>query len=130
MIGGDGLTYWDGFDFGPNLSYAEEYEYQGDPGEYPNPAEAAKLTFDDVKTNGYIRGYSDDVEYTMTLVDIADIDGKECYVYVCNTESGDFGAGFAFPYQSDGIYMQGQEGQWVPLTFGDSDLGALHNQLP
>ncbi|MDR1656954.1 MAG: hypothetical protein LBT47_05290, partial [Deltaproteobacteria bacterium] len=74
-----------------------------------------------VKNNGYIPGYSDDVEYTMTLVDIADIDGKECYVYRCDTESGDFSAGFAFPYQSDGIYMQGQQGQWVPLTIGDGD---------
>jgi hypothetical protein len=96
--------YWNGFDFGPNLSYAEECKCQSDPGEYMNPAEAAELTFDDVKNNGYIPGYSDDVEYTMTLVDIADIDGKECYVYRCDTESGDFSAGFAFPYQSDGIY--------------------------
>jgi hypothetical protein len=119
----DGLAYWNGFDFGPNLSYAEEYEYQSDPGAYMNPAEAAKLTFDDVKNNGYIPGYSDKVEYTMTLVDLAEIDGKECYVYRCDTESGDFSAGFAFPYQSGTIYMQGQGGQWVPLIIGDGDNG-------
>jgi hypothetical protein len=42
-----------------------------------NAAEAAKLTFNDAKDTGYIPDYSDSVEYTMTLVDIADIDGDE-----------------------------------------------------
>jgi hypothetical protein len=111
---GDGLPYWNGFDFGPNLSYAEEYEMQGDPGEYMNAAEDAKPTFDAAKDIGYIPGYSDDTEYKMTLVDIADIYGDECYVYRCDGEDG-FAAGFAYAYQAGLIYMQGQMGQWVSL---------------
>jgi hypothetical protein len=112
------LAYWDGFDFGPNLAYAEEYASQSDSGEYMNAAEAAKLTFDDVRDTGHIPGYSDSVEYTMTLVDIADIDGDECYVYRCDGEDG-FAAGFAYAYQIGDIYMQGQGGQWVPIIWGD-----------
>jgi hypothetical protein len=106
---------WDGFDFGPNLAYAEEYEYLGDPGDYVYPHEGAKITFHAVKDNEYITGYSDSVEYKMTLVDITDIDGKECFVYRCDGED-DFAAGFAYDYQGEGIYMQGQGGQWVLLT--------------
>ncbi|MDR1314157.1 MAG: hypothetical protein LBQ12_10805 [Deltaproteobacteria bacterium] len=115
----DDLAYWNGFDFGPNLSYAEEYKLQGDPGDYLNPAEAAKATFDGVKIHGYIPGYSDSKEYTMTLVDLADLNGEECYVYRC--DGGGFAAGFAYAYQSGTIYMQGQGGQWVPLAIGDGD---------
>jgi hypothetical protein len=119
MGGGGDLAYWDGFDFGPNLGYAEEYEIQGDPGEYMNPAEAAKLTFDGARLNGYIPGYNDDTEYMITLVDLADIDGEECYVYRC--EGGSFAAGFACAYQISDVYMQGQAGQWVRLDIGDGD---------
>lgn len=111
-------AYWNGFDFGPNLIYAEEYESQGYTDEYLNAAEAAKLTFNDAKDTGYIPDYSDSVEYTMTLVDIEDIDGDECYVYRCDGEDG-FAAGFAYSYQVGDIYMQGQGGQWVVLIWGD-----------
>jgi len=81
---GSDLPYWNGLNFGPNLTYAEEYESKGVSGEYIKAAEAAKLTFDDVKSSGYITDYSDSVEYTMALVDITDIDDKECYVYRCD----------------------------------------------
>ena len=111
------LSYWNGFDFGPNLSYAEEYEISGDPGEYMNAAEAAKQTFDSVKLGGNIPGYSDNEQYTMTLSELADINGEECYVYRC--DGGSFAAAFAFAYQSGVIYMQGQGGQWVLLNIGD-----------
>jgi hypothetical protein len=118
---GDGLAYWDGLDFGPNLSYAEEYELQGDPGEYMNAAEAAKLAFEGARLNGYIPGYSDAMEYMMTLVDLTDIDGEECYVYRC--DGGSFAAGFAYAYQIGDVYMQSQSGQWVRLDIGDGDYG-------
>lgn len=113
------IPYWDGLDFGPNLSYAEEYEIQGDPGEYMNAAEAAKLTFEAAKLGGHIPGYNGSVAYTMTLTDLADVNGEECYVYRCG--GGAFGAGFAYAYQSGGIYMQGYGGQWVPLDAGSTD---------
>ncbi|MDR1558210.1 MAG: hypothetical protein LBS84_00685 [Clostridiales bacterium] len=109
------LPYWNGFDFGPNLSYSEEYEIQGDPGEYLNAAEAAKLTFDTMKANGNIPEYSDGLEYEMVLVDLADIEGEECYVYRLDVgePSGTIGAAYAYAYQSGNIYMQGYGGQWV-----------------
>jgi hypothetical protein len=110
---GEGLAYWNGLDFGQNLTYDEEYEMQGDPGEYMDCAESAKVVFDEVKSNGNIAGYSDNTEYKMTLVDLTDINGEECRVYRC--EGGDFAAGFAYAYQSGGIYMQGLGGEWVKL---------------
>jgi hypothetical protein len=112
-VADDDPAYWDGFDFGQNLSYAEEYVIQSDPGDYMSAAEAAKLTFDSAKLNDYIPGYSDDTEYTMTLIDLADIDGEECYVYRC--EGSDFTAELACAYQIDDIYMQDQSGQWERL---------------
>jgi hypothetical protein len=126
---GDEPAYWDGFNFGPNLSYAEEYEYQGDPGEYMNPAEAAKLVFDDCKRNGYIPEYSDETEYRMVLVDLADFEGEECYVYRLDVDepTGTIGAAYAYAYQRGIIYMQGLGGQWVPLTIDDGDYGEEDN---
>jgi hypothetical protein len=115
---GDGLAYWNGFDFGPNLSYSEEYESQGDPGDYLNAAEAAKLTFNNAKDTGYIPGYSDSVEYTMTLVDIADIDGDEFYVYRCDVDDA-LAVVFAYAYKIGDIYMQIEGGEWVPIIWGD-----------
>lgn len=111
--GGEDLAYWNGFDFGSNLTYDEEYETQGDSGEYINAAEAAKVVFDEVKANGNISGYSENTEYKMTLVDLMDVNGEECYVYRC--DGGAYGAGFAYAYQSGSIYMQGYGGQWVPM---------------
>lgn len=109
---GDDLPSWNGFDFGPNLSYAEEIAPQGDFGDYPSPAEAAMLTFRAMRDDGRIQDYSDAKEYLMTLVDLAEINGEECYVYRC--EDGEsYGAGFAYAYQSGSVYMQGQGGQWV-----------------
>ncbi|MDR1511017.1 MAG: copper amine oxidase N-terminal domain-containing protein, partial [Synergistaceae bacterium] len=116
---GDSLLYWNGFDFGPNLEYAEEHTSQGDPGEYLNAAEGAKLIFDAMKANGNIPAYSDSLQYTMTLVDLADINGEECYVYRLDVDepSGTIGAAYAYAYQSVNIYMQGQGGQWVMIEY-------------
>jgi hypothetical protein len=110
---GDDLPYWDGFDFGPNLEYAEEYEYRSDAGEYKNPAEGAKLTFDTMRENGNIPDYSDDKEYVMTLVDLTDVEDEECYVYSLDWGSETEGAAYAYAYQSGNIYMQGQMGMWI-----------------
>lgn len=110
------IPYWNGFYFGPNLEYAEEYQLMSDPGEYLNPAEAAKLTFDTMRDNGNIPDYSDGTEYTMTLVDLTDIEDGECYVYrldIDAPENDTLGAAYAYAYQSGNIYMQGQMGIWV-----------------
>lgn len=108
-------AYWNGFDFGPNLEYAEEYKSEGDSGDYNNPAEGAKLTFDTMRDNGYIQDYSDETTYTMTLVDLADIESEECYVYSLDWGSDTAGAAFAYAYQSGNIYMQGQMSMWVQV---------------
>ncbi len=107
--------YWNGFDFGPNLEYTEEHLSVGDPGDYLNAAEAAKLTFDTMRDKGNVPEYSDSAHYTMTLIDITDIEGEECYLYRLDVESpdGTNGAAYAYAYQSGNIYMQGQGGQWV-----------------
>ena len=107
------LPYWDGFDFGPNLEYAEEYDYQSDAGDYKNPAEAAKLTFEAMRDNENIPDYSGEASYTMTLTDIEDIEGEECYVYSLDWGSDTAEAEYAYAYQSGNIYMQGQMGMWI-----------------
>ena len=119
----DDLPYWNGLDFGPNLEYDEEFIIQGDPGEYLNAAEAAKLTFEAMRDNGFIpehdkntRYYTptEDVQYTMTLVDLIDILGEECYVYrlIVDDPNGELGTAFAFAYQSGNIY-QGYGSEWL-----------------
>ena len=104
-------------DLPPNLTYSEEYTLEGDSGDYANAAEAAKLVFDYCKENEHIPTYSDETLYTMVLVDLADIEGEECYVYRLDIDepTGTIGAAYAYAYQSGGIYMQGYGGQWVPL---------------
>lgn len=111
------LAYWNGFDFGQNLTYEEKYEHMGDSGEYLNAAESAKLTFDIVRDNGNIPEYSDDTEYKMIFVDIKDIESEECYVYVLDIDepTGTKGAAYAFAYQSGNIYMEGYGSQWVMI---------------
>lgn len=101
--------------FAPNLSYGVEYEIMGDSGEYLSAPEAAKVTFDIMKNNGSIPEYSDDIEYTMVLVDLTDIQGEECYVYRLDADepTGTIGASYAYAYQSGNIYMQGYAGEWV-----------------
>jgi hypothetical protein len=111
--GDDEPAYWDGLDFGENLSYVEEFVIAGDPGDYMNAAEAAKLTFDGASRGGYIPDYSDDTWYLMTLVDLAEIDGEECYIYRC--EAAGFTASFACAYQIGVAYMQYPGGQWELL---------------
>ncbi len=112
----DALVDWNGLDFGPNLSYAEEYNSAADPGEYLSAAEAAKLSFGLAKAQGAIPGYSDDNEYTMTLVDLAAVEGEECYIYRCD---GDMvSAQFAYALESGLLYTQNQGGAWLPLLDG------------
>ena len=107
--------YWNGLDFGPNLEYAEEYVSMSDSGDYLNPAEAARLTFDTMRDKGNIPEYSDSEQYTMTLVDIADVVGEECHIYRLDVENpdGTIGAAYAYAYQSGNIYIEGHGGQWV-----------------
>lgn len=104
-------------DLPPNLTYSEEYTLEGDSGDYANAAEAAKLVFDYCKENEHIPAYSDETLYTMVLVDLADIEDEECYVYRLDIDepTGTLGAAYAYAYQSGNIYMQGYGGQWVPL---------------
>lgn len=112
----DDLPYWNGMDFGPNLEYYEEYQLQGDPGEYLNAAEGAKLTFDIMRENGNIPGeYSDDTHYTMVLIGLEEIESEECYIYRLEVDepTGTIGAAYAYAYQSGNIYMQGYGSQWV-----------------
>jgi hypothetical protein len=106
------LPYWSGFDFGPNLEYAEEYAAESDPGDYKN---AAEVTFDTARDNENIPEYSDGTSYTMTLIEIDSIDDKECYVYRLDIDepTGTLGAGYAYAYESGNIYMQGYGGQYV-----------------
>ena len=108
-------VYWNGFNFGPNLNYNEEFEIEADPGEYLSAAEGAKLTFDAMKENGNIPEYSDAVAYEMILVDLTDVEGEECYVYRLDSDeqTDTIGAGYAYAYQSGNMYMQGQGGLWV-----------------
>jgi len=119
----DDLPYWNGFDFGVNLEYIEEYEIMGDPGEYMNAAEAAKYTFDIARDNDNIPEYNDSTEYTMVLVDLdEDIGGEECYVYRLDIDepAGTLGAAYACAYQSGNIYMQGYGGQYILIAADDS----------
>ena len=111
----DDLPYWNGLNFGPNLSYEEEYSYEGDPGEYLNAAEGAQFTFETMKANDTIPEYDDDMQYIMTFVDLTDVNDEECYIYRLSIDepSGTIGAAYAYAYQSGNIYMQGQGGEWV-----------------
>ena len=103
-----------------NFEYIEEYEIQGDSGDYLNAAEAAILTFDMVKNNGSIPDYSDNTVYTMVLVDLTDIDGEECYVYRLDVAdpTGTIGAAYAYAYQSGNVYIQGEGNKWVQTAAG------------
>lgn len=103
------LAYWNGFNFGPNLGYNEEYENRSDPGEYVNAAEAAKRTFDALKSGTHIPQYSDDTEYTLVLVNMDDIEGEPCYIYRLD----DIQFGCAYAYQSGNVYYEKSDGAWV-----------------
>lgn len=100
---------------GQNYTYAEEYVIQSDPGEYLGAAESAELVFVEMRDNGNIPEYSDDLQYKVTLTDLTDVNGEECYVYRLDADepSGTVGAAYAYAYQSGNIYMQGSGGQWV-----------------
>ena len=116
--GGDEPPWWDGFDFGPNLAYSEEYQIASDSGEHLNAAEAAKLTFDTMRDKGFIPEYSDDAQYMMVLVDLTEIEGEECYIYRLDIDDehnndGTLGAAYAYARRSGNIYIEGQMSQWV-----------------
>jgi hypothetical protein len=118
-----GRPYWGDLDFGPNLVYADEYQGRIDPDARRNAAEDAKVMFDDLVRCGYVPG--DDPPYTMTLIDLADVNGSQSYVYRC--ENGkNFIALFA--RQSDGTCLQARGGEWTPLEMGDGDEDAESNQ--
>lgn len=101
-----------------NFTYAEEFTISGDSGEAITPAEAAQITFNSMRDNGSIPQYSDEVQYTMTLVDLMNINGDECYIYKLDGEGTDSGAGYAYNYQNGEIYMQGHGGEWVEPALG------------
>lgn len=73
-----------------------------------------------MRDHGNIPEYSDETQYTMTLVDLVDIEGEECYLYRLDPDepTGTIGAAYAYAYQSGNIYMQGQGGQWVQPVEG------------
>lgn len=111
------LPPWNGFDFGPNLTYSEEYELASDAGDYLNAFVAAKVVFEMARDNGNVPEYSDDTEYTMVLVGLEAIEGtdQECYLYRLDVAepTGTIGAAYAYGYQSGNIYMQGFGEQFV-----------------
>ena len=113
--GDDDTAHWDDAGSRPNLVYVEEYQLMSDSGDNLNAAEAAKLTFDAVRDGGAVTEYSDDTQYMMTLIDLMNINGEECYVYRLDVDepSGTVGAAYACSYQSGSIYMQGFGGEWV-----------------
>lgn len=109
-IGDNGLAYWNGLNFGPNLFYSEEVPSTSDAGEYLNAAEAAIHVFEQMHER--FDEYSETTEYLMTLMEIAAINEEECYVYSC-VWGETSGIGLAYAYQSGNIYIQGQAGEWV-----------------
>ena len=119
------VPYWNGMDFGTNLKYFEEYQLDADAGDNLNAAEAAKVTFDTMKNGGNIPDYSDDTEYTMTFIDLMNIDNEECYVYRLDIGNSDtLGASYAYAYQSGNIYMQGMSGTWIIPESDESEDNA------
>ena len=124
------LPQWNGFDFGRNLEYSEEYIQEGDPGEYISTYEAAAYIFNRLKENGNIPEYSDSTEYTMVLVGIEKIGeaDEECYIYRLDVAepTGTVGAAYAYAYKSGNIYMQGYESQWVIVYTGRGVLFTMN----
>ena len=61
----------------------------------------------------------------MVLIDLSDIEDEECYVYRLDVgePSGTIGAAYAYAYQSDNIYMQGQGGQWLLIVIDNGNSG-------
>jgi len=124
----DEIPYWDGMDFGPNVSYDEETTLLADPGEYQTPAEAARDTFERVRDNKYIPEYSDDTEYTMVFLGLEECGGEECYVYRLEIDepTGTLGAAYAYAYQSKNIYIKVDDGEFVFILGGDPNQ--LYNE--
>ncbi|MDR1642977.1 MAG: hypothetical protein LBT59_25070 [Clostridiales bacterium] len=117
------LPYWNGLDFGPYLSYDEKFEIEGDPGEYLDAAQSAMVTFYAAQANGNLPEYSEDTQYLMTLVDLRDIQGEECYIYTLDLDDpeGVLGAAYGYAYQSGRIYMEGYGSEFVLII--DADQG-------
>lgn len=117
-------AYWSGFNFGPNLEYAEEFEISKDLSGYTNAPEAAKYVFDTMRDNDHIPEYSDGTNYIMVLVDLTEIEGEQCYVYRLDVDepTGTIGAAYAYAYESENIYMQGFGGQWLLETTSGTDF--------
>jgi hypothetical protein len=114
----DELPPWNGYNFGPNLEYREEYISEGDPGEYLSTYEAAKLVFTTVKGRGNIPVETDNTAYTILLTGIETIgeSNEECYIYMLEIAEPDGMVGapsYAYAYQSGNLYFQGDDMQWV-----------------
>ena len=125
--GDDDLPIWNGYDFGPNLEYSEEYTPEGDPGEYLSTYEAAKLVFTTVKEKGNIPEETGNTEYMIVLTGIETIgeSNEECYVYRLEITEPDGVVGapsYAYAYQSGNLYMQDDESQWVLVYPGIGGL--------
>jgi len=114
------IDNWTADDFFPNLSYAEEYEFQDKSDGYLNASEAANTVFNDLKDSDRIIDYNDNVEYTMTLIDVISIYGEDSYIYRC--DGGNFSEEFAYSYQSGDTYRQDRDGDWVSLTWHGDDV--------
>jgi hypothetical protein len=115
--------YWENINFGQNLSYGQEYTITGDSGDYVNAAESAKLTFDCLKENAGIPGYSDTLQYKLTLTDIGNINGDECYVYRLDLlgDTVETIASYAYCYQSELVYKYTDDGGTELIGGEDSD---------
>lgn len=80
--GDEDVPKWDGFDFGQNIEYAEEYEIVGDPGDNLRPWEAAKALADGT----LIELYGMEFPIRITLVGLEQIEGEECYIFEVSTQ--------------------------------------------
>lgn len=129
--GGEDLPYWNGMDFGPNLTYSEEYKLQADPGDYMNPAQGAQMVWAYVLEFGGLPAYSDDLDYQIVLVDLRDVKGAECYVYrIDSLDSGQTLGQWAYDYQSSiNVYKLDEGGSatrldssWTGIYQGESHV--------
>ncbi len=89
------LAPWNGFDFGPNVEYVEEYQIEGDPGEGLRPWEAAKVLVDTALNDIY----GTDLPIRIALVGLDVIEAEECYIFEVSAQDDSitpslFGVGY------------------------------------
>ena len=103
----------------PNLTYTEEFELQGDPGDYLSAADAAGVVFETARDRGDIPEYSAGTQYTLTLIGLKSAEGEECYVYRLDDDLGSGARGliFSYAYQSGNVYVQSKaDAAWEAAT--------------